>query len=90
MASAELARAAQMPLYGASKAALNSLLRSWSQTDPELCLLALHPGWVRTAMGGDAAPLSVEESVTGLIRVIDAQRGQPGCRFIDHLGATLP
>lgn len=90
MASVELARASQMPLYGASKAALNSLLRSWSQTSPELCLLALHPGWVRTQMGGDAAPLSVEQSAADLLKVIDAQGGQPGCRFIDHLGATLP
>jgi NAD(P)-dependent dehydrogenase (short-subunit alcohol dehydrogenase family) len=90
MASVELARAAQMSLYGASKAALNSLLRSWSQISPELCLLALHPGWVRTAMGGDGAPLSIEESVAGLLRVLDAQSGQPGCRFIDHLGETLP
>ena len=90
MASVELARAAQMPLYGASKAALNSLLRSWSQTNPDLGLLALHPGWVRTEMGGNDAPLSIEESVSGLIRVIDAYTGQAGCRFIDHRGTPLP
>lgn len=89
MASVELARAEQMPLYGASKTALNSLLRSSSQTNPELCLLALHSGWVRTQMGGDDAPLSIEESVADLLSLLDAQMGQPGCRFIDHPGATL-
>jgi NAD(P)-dependent dehydrogenase (short-subunit alcohol dehydrogenase family) len=90
MASVELARAADMPLYGASKAALNSLLRSWSQAAPQLNLLALHPGWVRTGLGGEQAPLSVEDSVRGLIEVIEAQAGQPGCRFLDHQGQVLP
>jgi NAD(P)-dependent dehydrogenase (short-subunit alcohol dehydrogenase family) len=90
MASIELARAADMPLYGASKAALNSLLRSWSQAAPQLNLLALHPGWVRTGLGGEQAPLSVEDSVNGLIEVIEAQAGQPGCRFLDHQGQVLP
>jgi NAD(P)-dependent dehydrogenase (short-subunit alcohol dehydrogenase family) len=90
MASIELARSADMPLYGASKAALNSLLRSWSQAAPQLNLLALHPGWVRTGLGGEQAPLSVEDSVSGLIEVIEAQAGQPGCRFLDHQGQVLP
>lgn len=92
MASIELARAQDMPLYGASKAALNSLLRSWSQAQdlPQATLLALHPGWVRTELGGADAPLSVEDSVSGLIEVIEAEAGQPGCRFLDHQGQMLP
>jgi NAD(P)-dependent dehydrogenase (short-subunit alcohol dehydrogenase family) len=92
MASLELARATDMPLYGASKAALNSLLRSWSQVPDlsQVTLLALHPGWVRTELGGPDAPLSVEESARGLIEVIEAQAGQPGCRFLDHQGQVLP
>jgi NAD(P)-dependent dehydrogenase (short-subunit alcohol dehydrogenase family) len=89
MASIELARAQDMPLYGASKAALNSLLRSWSQTAPQLNLLALHPGWVRTVMGGEQAPLSIEDSVAQLITVIEAQSGQSGCHFLDYMGQAL-
>lgn len=92
MGSVALARAADMPLYGASKAALNSLVRSWSMAEdrPEACLLALHPGWVKTDMGGDNAPLSVAESVAGLTQVILDHRGRSGCHFLDHAQQGLP
>lgn len=92
MASLQLARAADMPLYGASKAALNSLLRSWQMQLPQLpwSLLALHPGWVRTDMGGDAAPLSVEQSASGLRDVIIAQLDRRTCDFYDYQGQPLP
>lgn len=92
MASVELALAADMPLYGASKAALNSLLRSWQAQLSELpwSLLALHPGWVRTDMGGDSAPLSVEQSADGLREVITQQLGRRQCAFLDYQGNTLP
>lgn len=92
MASVELARAADMPLYGASKAALNSLLRSWASQQGALpwSLLALHPGWVRTDMGGDDAPLSVEQSASGLLQVISDQLGRRQCSFRDYQGEELP
>ncbi|MGL4316754.1 MAG: SDR family oxidoreductase [Pseudomonas sp.] len=92
MASVELARAAQMPLYGASKAALNSLIRSWSQAEdaPAATLLALHPGWVRTAMGGDQAPLDVATSAAGLQRSIAQYAGRGACHFIDYQQQVLP
>ncbi len=59
--------------YRESKAALNMFTKSLAaELGPEgfICL-ALHPGWVRTDMGGPSANLSVEESVTSMRAVID-------------------
>lgn len=92
MASVALARAASMPLYGASKAALNSLIRSWSQADdaPQATLLALHPGWVRTDMGGAEADLDVSSSAAGLLSCIERHAGRAGCHFVDYRQQALP
>ena len=80
-----------MELYRASKAALNSLTRSMvAKLDRPLTVLSLHPGWVRTDMGGGGADLDVETSVRGLVDVILARRGTPGSAFLDYSGAELP
>ncbi|MDB6093594.1 MAG: 3-oxoacyl-ACP reductase [Verrucomicrobia bacterium] len=77
-------------VYRASKAALNTLMRSFAsrQTKPRT-LLAMHPGWVRTEMGSDRAPLDVETSVRGMVKVIDAEAGKPGMRFVNYKGETV-
>lgn len=93
MASLQLSLGAEMPLYAASKAALNSLLLSWAAQLGEtrdFSLLALHPGWVQTDMGGAQAPLTVEESVAGLVAVVEQAAGTRDCRFVDYQGETLP
>ena len=80
-----------MELYRASKAALNSLSRSLAaKLDRPLTVLSLHPGWVRTDMGGGGAPLDVETSARGLVDTILAHRGKPGSAFLDYSGAELP
>ena len=78
-------------LYRASKAALNSLSRGlWSELKGrKLTLLTLHPGWVRTDMGGSAAPVGVDESARGLVAMIERERGRHRHAFIDHQGAEL-
>jgi len=93
MGSLQLSVGASMPLYSASKAALNSLLLHWAAelgSSRDFSLLSLHPGWVRTDMGGDQAPLSVEQSVAGLVDVIEAAAGLDQCRFVDYEGNALP
>jgi NAD(P)-dependent dehydrogenase (short-subunit alcohol dehydrogenase family) len=78
-------------IYRASKASLNTLMRSFAarhSADPRT-LFVIHPGWVRTDMGGPQADLSVSESVSGIADVIANNIGQPGLRFLDYRGGTV-
>ncbi|HEY0184099.1 MAG TPA: SDR family oxidoreductase [Rhodopila sp.] len=79
-------------LYRASKAALNSLTRGlWGELSGRgLTLLSLHPGWVRTDMGGASAAVSVEDSAAGMVTVIEQQSGAHHNRFLDYTGKELP
>ena len=73
LASIELNTGGNFYGYRESKAALNMFTKTLAlELGPEgfICL-TLHPGWVRTDMGGANATLSPEESVTGMREVID-------------------
>lgn len=76
----------RVELYRASKAALNSLIRSFRARHgkDDLTVLALHPGVVRTSMGGPGAPLDIDTSVRGLMNVIEARWGSGGPAFVDY------
>lgn len=79
-------------LYSASKAALNSLTRAFAarHADLGLSVLSLHPGWVKTEIGGDGAPLEVEDSVRGLVDLIEKARGSHQRAFLDYQGTEIP
>lgn len=79
-------------LYRASKAALNSLIRSFCARhhDLDATVLVMHPGVVRTAMGGADAPLDVETSVSGIADVIEQRWGEGGHTFVDYRNQTIP
>ncbi|QCI14757.1 SDR family oxidoreductase [Pseudomonas putida] len=78
-------------LYKASKAALNSMINSFvtELARPDLCVLAMHPGWVKTDMGGENAEIDVLTSTRGMLEQIKAQAGQGGLRFINYKGEAL-
>jgi len=59
--------------YRVSKAAVNRLMRGLAtELKPQgIPVLIVHPGWVKTEMGGDGAQLKPEESAAGLIKLID-------------------
>jgi len=78
--------------YRSSKAALNMINRSLALDlkDEGFTCIVLHPGWVRTRMGGDAAPLTVEESVEGMLRVLDGLEPADSGRFIGLDGEPIP
>lgn len=78
-------------LYKASKAALNSMINSFvvEQQRPDLCVLAMHPGWVKTDMGGENAEIDVHTSTRGMLDQINAQSGKGGLRFINYKGEAL-
>jgi NAD(P)-dependent dehydrogenase (short-subunit alcohol dehydrogenase family) len=78
-------------LYSASKAALNSLSRSFAASlgGRRVTVLAIAPGWVRTDMGGAGAPLAVEESVRGVVDVLESRAGTLRHGFVDYRGREV-
>ena len=82
----------RVELYRASKAALNSLILSFRARHKavDCTVLALHPGVVRTAMGGPTAPLDIETSVRGLADTIAVRAGSGGVAFVDYRNMALP
>jgi NAD(P)-dependent dehydrogenase (short-subunit alcohol dehydrogenase family) len=78
--------------YRMSKAALNMACKSMAHDlrGEGFTVVAVHPGWVQTDMGGAGAPTGVAESAKGLIAVFDRMgRGETG-KFLDYRGQTLP
>jgi NAD(P)-dependent dehydrogenase (short-subunit alcohol dehydrogenase family) len=73
-------------VYRASKAALNTLMRSYGARNRQRSVAVVTPGWVQTDMGGPAAPLTMDQSIPGVVDAVAACAGQPGVRFVDYTG----
>lgn len=73
-------------LYRVSKAALNMALAS-AQTDyPAVRFIAQCPGWVRTDMGGEHAPLDVEDSVRSMRATLECAEALNVAQYLHHDG----
>lgn len=78
--------------YRISKAAMNMAMRNMhlELQGEGFITVSMHPGWVQTDMGGPQAPLRPEESVRGMINVIDRLNAEDGGRFFSYEGQELP
>ena len=77
--------------YRASKTALNmfSIAMKNELESQGISILIMHPGWVETDMGGPHAPLSVEESVQGIIQRIEEQNLEMTGRYVQFDGTPI-
>ena len=76
--------------YRMSKAALNMFSICLAREFPSWTVLAMHPGWVKTSMGGPQAPIDPEESASGIIDVVSKATAKDSGRYLDFSGKELP
>lgn len=79
------------PLYSASKSALNQLTRAFAtELKEDITILSMHPGWVKTDMGGPGADIDIATSVKGMADVLEAKAGSGKHEYLDYRGQTIP
>lgn len=78
--------------YRSSKAALNAVSVSLANdlSDLDISVVALHPGWVQTDMGGPNGLIDVETSAAGLKAILDKAGKAESGKFYDYSGKQLP
>lgn len=84
--------------YGVSKAAANYLVRKVAFENPKVVSMAFNPGWVQTEMGTSAAlgvgmveaPMTLEDSVEGVVKLIDGAGLEKTGTFTAVDGEAIP
>tara|TARA_B100000945_G_scaffold217641_1_gene175630 strand:+ start:560 stop:1276 length:717 start_codon:yes stop_codon:yes gene_type:complete len=81
-----------MYAYRVSKAGVNAIMRSMAidLKDKDIICIPLHPGWVRTDMGGPNADIDTKTSVVGMKNVIDNLSIKDSGRYMVYDGSELP
>jgi NAD(P)-dependent dehydrogenase (short-subunit alcohol dehydrogenase family) len=77
--------------YRSSKTALNMVMVNAAHElkNHGITVLLIHPGWVQTDMGGSSAPVTIEQSITGVRRIIDKATPAETGHFYDYTGRQL-
>jgi NAD(P)-dependent dehydrogenase (short-subunit alcohol dehydrogenase family) len=78
--------------YRSTKAALNMVTKALSGdlARDKIVIFSVHPGWVRTDMGGPIATVSPEDSAAGIKKVIENAGADANGQFFNWTGETLP
>ncbi|KAK5856176.1 hypothetical protein PBY51_007791 [Eleginops maclovinus] len=78
--------------YRVSKAALNMLTACAAEElrKEEILFSVLHPGWVRTELGGENADIDAQESVLGMLDVMASMTEKQSGAFLDYKGKPVP
>ncbi len=80
--------------YGTEKAALNMLtmtVHNYFKDDPNLNIICIHPGWMRTNPGNDEAPLIPYEHAETLRQLFETKRhDKESPVFITYTGEPYP
>lgn len=79
-------------IYRSSKTALNAVLKSMAidLKEKDVICINVHPGWVKTEMGGPNAEISTETSVKNIFSIIDKLQLSDSGNFYDIDGSVLP
>jgi NAD(P)-dependent dehydrogenase (short-subunit alcohol dehydrogenase family) len=79
-------------LYRSSKAGLNAAMKSLSfdLAHRGVGVLILHPGWVQTDMGGPHALITSQQSVAGMLELINGFSMTDSGQFVDYTGKQVP
>jgi NAD(P)-dependent dehydrogenase (short-subunit alcohol dehydrogenase family) len=78
--------------YRNSKAALNISTVSMSKdlASSKIIAVVIHPGWVKTDMGGQSAPTTTEQSVAGIVDILEGLNESKSGKFLNWKGNELP
>lgn len=92
LGSLKNASAGWPPIYATSKAGVNMVMRQLALVLAEkgITTFTLHPGWVRTDMGGPEADISPEESAAAIFKLTNGASRDMNGRFFNYDGTPMP